>query len=249
MLLQRILTAVVGGSILLILIYFGGTFALLAALLLLLISALEIASIAGLRPVERILAAVSALASFYFFLMEAPAYAILFPLVILTFVRKDGKQSNFSVFALTIYTAFGYSRFYELSLPEKTLFPVMVLLATVWSLDTVSFFAGNYLGRIKIAPRISPNKTLEGAIAGIAAGTAAFVIAVEIAGYDTVLSQAIIKGVAYSVAAISGDLIESAFKRAYGVKDSGSILPGHGGVLDRFDSLLAVLVVSSFINF
>lgn len=249
MLFQRVMTAVIGGSILLLLIYLGGVYALFASIFLLSLSAYEILSIASFKPAEKVISMLSLLGSFYFFYMNAPAYSFFLPLIIFTFVRKNEKQSAFSIYALTIYVAFGFYRFYKLSLPEKTLLPIVILLAAVWSLDTISYFIGSYFGKIKLAPKISPNKTVEGALAGIVAGTIAFTLGVQIANYDTNLLQAIIKGICYSFAAIAGDLIESAYKRAFSVKDSGSILPGHGGVLDRFDSLLAVLVVSSLINF
>ncbi len=111
------------------------------------------------------------------------------------------------------------------------------LLVGVWVFDTASYVGGRTWGRRPIAPRTSPGKTWEGFITGLIAGTAG----VWLAGlYMDWIDwwQSIIVGVVICLAAYLGDLFESMIKRDAGVKDSGRILLGHGGVLDRFDSLL-----------
>lgn len=112
------------------------------------------------------------------------------------------------------------------------LFPVLV----TWATDTAAYFAGSKFGRTPLAPRISPKKTVEGALGGLLFGVAAGALFGHIAGRGA-LPWALI-GMAASIAAQAGDLIESGLKRKAGVKDSGALLPGHGGVLDRFDSLM-----------
>ncbi len=120
---------------------------------------------------------------------------------------------------------------------------IVILMVGVWVFDTASYAAGRLWGSRPIAPRTSPNKTWEGFIGGLVGGTAA----VAFAGlYMDWISwwQSIVIGIAVCVAAFAGDLFESMLKRDAGVKDSGRILGGHGGVLDRFDSMLfAVLPV------
>jgi len=114
---------------------------------------------------------------------------------------------------------------------------IVNLLVGVWVFDTASYFSGRLWGRRKIAPRTSPNKTWEGFVGGLVGGTAA----VWFAGlYMDWINwwQSIIVGVVICLSAYIGDLFESMIKRDAGVKDSGRILLGHGGVLDRFDSLL-----------
>lgn len=111
------------------------------------------------------------------------------------------------------------------------------LLVGVWVFDTASYFSGKAWGSRPIAPRTSPNKTWEGFVGGLVGGTGA----VWFAGlYMDWIDwwQSILVGLAICLAAYAGDLFESMIKRDAGVKDSGRILLGHGGVLDRFDSLL-----------
>ena len=110
---------------------------------------------------------------------------------------------------------------------------VAAILAT-WAADTVAYLAGSLIGRHKIAPRISPGKTWEGTIAGFIAAAAVVGL---LLGADT---AATIVAVGLGPVAFAGDLFESWLKRRAGAKDSGSLLPGHGGILDRIDSLLFV---------
>lgn len=124
---------------------------------------------------------------------------------------------------------------------------IVNLLVGVWVFDTASYFSGRLWGRRKIAPRTSPNKTWEGFVGGLIGGTAA----VWFAGlYMDWISwwQSIIIGLAICLAAYAGDLFESMIKRDVGVKDSGSILGGHGGVLDRFDSMLFASLAGYFLT-
>jgi len=117
---------------------------------------------------------------------------------------------------------------------------VTLLFLTVWGLDVVSFLFGSKFGKRVLAPTISPKKSFEGAISGFIAGTFIFTIGSRyFPGVDVKsLLLRILIGMVISVLAILGDLAESAMKRDAGVKDSGNILPGHGGILDRFDSLI-----------
>ena len=111
-----------------------------------------------------------------------------------------------------------------------------------WSVDTGAYFAGKSLGRSRLAPRVSPGKTWEGVVGGMCAGLA---VGVGMAwAFDLgSLSQWAVAAVALSVVSVFGDLFESVVKRASGAKDSGTLLPGHGGVLDRIDSTVAVVPV------
>ncbi|MCX7832403.1 MAG: phosphatidate cytidylyltransferase [Actinobacteria bacterium] len=248
MLKERVITAIIGGLLLLILIYLGGIYAYLLVALLVIFSSIEISRIAGFTITQQIITVFTSLASVYFFTEKAYFYAIFILLPILAF-KNQKKRSNFYPFIFTVYTMHAFSWFYRYSKTENSLFPLIYLLLLVWANDTFAYFAGLSLGRKKIAPSISPNKTVEGTIIGILAGTATLTIALIVSKGDFKILSAIIYGLILSIAAFAGDLFESHYKRFYNVKDSGKILPGHGGILDRFDSLLMVLTISSLINF
>ncbi|MDQ2702750.1 MAG: phosphatidate cytidylyltransferase [Pseudomonadota bacterium] len=121
---------------------------------------------------------------------------------------------------------------------------LLVALASVWAADTGAYFAGRRYGKRKLAPRISPNKTVEGAIGGLAAALLAALVLAPFAGAS--LGQlALVAVVTLFAAAFSvvGDLFESLLKRHVGAKDSGDLIPGHGGILDRIDGVVAALPV------
>ena len=121
---------------------------------------------------------------------------------------------------------------------------LLAALALVWAADSGAYFAGRHLGRRKLAPTISPNKTVEGAVGGLLAGVA---VAIGLglwagAGSAQLPALALVAALAVAVS-IVGDLVESLLKRQAGVKDSGHLIPGHGGILDRIDGVLAAVPV------
>jgi phosphatidate cytidylyltransferase len=115
---------------------------------------------------------------------------------------------------------------------------IVLLLAIVMVGDTAAFFVGNAAGRHKLAPAISPGKTVEGALGGLAGGVAAAAAVRALALPTVPLGHALVLGLAVAGLGIAGDLVESLLKRWAGVKDSGVLFPGHGGMLDRLDSIL-----------
>lgn len=123
---------------------------------------------------------------------------------------------------------------------------LLIFLVLVWLADSAAYFTGRAWGRRKLAPSISPGKTWEGALGGVAA---ALVWAIICRRYFDDAAWAAYLGAAALLAAVSivGDLFESAAKRRAGVKDSGALLPGHGGILDRIDSATAVLPLSALL--
>ena len=125
----------------------------------------------------------------------------------------------------------------------------LLVLAVVWIADTAAYFAGRRWGRHKLAPAISPGKTWEGVAGGlIGAAAYAMILSIFFAGIQGT-RMAVFLGAAALLVAVSilGDLFESAAKRQAGVKDSGTLLPGHGGMLDRIDSATAVLPVAALV--
>lgn len=119
---------------------------------------------------------------------------------------------------------------------EWGLATILWLFATVAAIDTGAYFAGKLVGGPKLAPLISPNKTWAGLGGGMAAAGVCGLIAATILGTD--ILTAVVFSVVLAPVAQIGDIGESAVKRYFGVKDSGSILPGHGGILDRIDGLV-----------
>ena len=123
---------------------------------------------------------------------------------------------------------------------------VLAVLVLVWVADSAAYFVGRAWGRRKLAPSISPGKTWEGAWGGIAGALAYAIICGGLAG--GVAWIPLVAGAALlAVLSIVGDLFESAAKRQAGVKDSGTLLPGHGGILDRIDSATATLPLAALL--
>lgn len=117
----------------------------------------------------------------------------------------------------------------------------LTLMSIVWAADVGGYTFGRLFGRIKLAPAVSPGKTWEGVTGGaiaaaVAAGVAARLLDLPLAGFVAV-------GAVTALVSVLGDLTESMFKRNAGLKDSGALFPGHGGVLDRFDSLTAAIPI------
>lgn len=133
--------------------------------------------------------------------------------------------------------------FYDLNgSSTNSAFFLIMLLASIWICDSAAYFIGRAFGKHKIAKLISPNKSWEGGIAGLIAAIAAWLIARSyIGGFEQVsLSTAIAMGIIAGAFGQIGDFAESMLKRDAGVKDSSTLIPGHGGVLDRIDSILFV---------
>ncbi|MCI4566839.1 phosphatidate cytidylyltransferase [Lysobacter sp. CFH 32150] len=121
---------------------------------------------------------------------------------------------------------------------------LLLALLVIWAADTGAYFAGRYFGKHKLSPRISPNKTIEGLIGGVVASLLVALVGAPLAGATLAqlpwVALVVVVTVGFSVV---GDLFESLLKRHVGAKDSGDLIPGHGGILDRIDSVLAALPV------
>ncbi len=128
---------------------------------------------------------------------------------------------------------------------EKSAWWLMYLFLLVWGADSGAYFVGRVLGKHKLAPNVSPAKSIEGLIGGLLT-TTAIVLVVAFVQLD-LSTEALVAFIGLSLvtvlASVQGDLFESMVKRKAGIKDSGTILPGHGGVLDRIDSVLAAAPV------
>ena len=121
------------------------------------------------------------------------------------------------------------------------------LFAVVWATDIAAYFAGRALGGPLLWPAVSPKKTWSGAIGGMLGGIAAGVLTVKLLGLAVAPMLVLVAGV-LSVIAQAGDLLESAVKRHFGAKDAGSIIPGHGGVMDRLDGFLTAAAAAAMVG-
>jgi phosphatidate cytidylyltransferase len=266
---QRWLTAAIAIPIVLAFVWFGGWWAFAAVALIVILGTYELYTMmlhVGYHPIILVSLGLSLL-----FLVAAMlpqqrlvllesglSAALLISFSWLFFRRKlDGVMVDWALtMAIAIYLGWSMSFFLLLRgseigwpfssgpwwlLPRGVWWVLLVLLG-VWGFDTAAFFAGRYFGRHKLSPRISPSKTWEGVIGGLVLSiTAALLFAVKPLGIPWYL--AIVLGILLGGAAVLGDLAESLIKRQTHVKDSGQIMPGHGGMLDRIDSLLFAVVV------
>jgi len=119
---------------------------------------------------------------------------------------------------------------------------LLYLFAVVWAADTAAYFVGTWAGGPKLLPRASPNKTWSGLAAGLAAGCAAGAAFAALFASNASPAAFAALGAPLALAAVGGDLLESRLKRGFGVKDAGTLIPGHGGVLDRVDALMAAVL-------
>lgn len=188
-------------------------------------------------------------------------YSFLFVVVLLALLMRYRRQLSLvqvgATFFLTAIIGTGFACIVFLrdlfvrraATPYDALFYIILVFVGAWVTDAGAYFVGRVAGRHKMSPTISPHKTVEGAVGGVACTVAlfpllgfAFRAAVGAAGYQVQVHFGLLclLGLVCSLAAIFGDLAGSVIKRECDIKDFGHILPGHGGVLDRFDSVLLV---------
>jgi phosphatidate cytidylyltransferase len=250
MLHLRVLSALVGIPVVLASVYFGGPWYALFLLLVVNLGAYEFSAILSARgyKVPTIVAFLGV--SLFIAVIYLELSSLIYPLIMLLFfvlfitALFNMERMSIAESAVTLWGIIyigGMSGYLMLlrMMPEGAVY-TFILLAGVWIHDTLAYFIGVKWGERKLAPQISPNKSVEGSLAGIC-GTVAIIFSVSIlfpAFLPINPGQAILLALGISVFAQLGDLLESAFKRQLQVKDSGKVIPGHGGILDRFDSLL-----------
>lgn len=167
---------------------------------------------------------------------------ILIPGILISAVWILGEKTEMArmrmggITALTILIALGIGLLARLRLDYDSGWIFFVPLFSCWAGDSFAYFAGSLFGSHKMAPKVSPAKSWEGLAAGMAGSVAGSLAAGSAGAGYSFLSMTVV-GLAAGLAGVLGDLMESAMKRDAGIKDTGSLLPGHGGILDRFDSL------------
>jgi phosphatidate cytidylyltransferase len=242
--MKRVLTAIIGIPPILAVIYFGPEWLFAAFLAIAAALALDeflgLCLHRGLRGPGRWFMGLGAGLTGAFSLGADWVVGVLLavPLAIATVTILGGKGAEtldrIAVGAAgLVYVAMPLGLLLALSRPGE----VMLLVGMVWAGDTAAYYVGRGLGRHRLAPALSPKKTVEGSAGGLAAS---LLIAVTLGGYFAGLGPGfrVILGLVTGLAAQMGDLAESGLKRSAGVKDSSSLLPGHGGVLDRIDAFL-----------
>jgi phosphatidate cytidylyltransferase len=147
-----------------------------------------------------------------------------------------------AVVGLVVLLPFWHALAWMQLMPER----LLVALAVVWIADTAAYFTGRAFGRRKLAPSISPGKTWEGVAGGLAAVCTGWVLLALLApGFRGELASGLLLVVLLTAMSIEGDLFESWMKRQAGLKDSGALLPGHGGLLDRVDALTSTVPLAA----
>ncbi|MBD1380044.1 phosphatidate cytidylyltransferase [Metabacillus arenae] len=170
-------------------------------------------------------------------------FALLAVLLFLTYTVTTKNKFTFDDVGFVILSALyvGMGFYYFIEIRELGLEYIFYALFVIFATDSGAYFIGRAFGKRKLWPEISPNKTVEGFIGGIACAIVVGALMQAFTGIGDSFIKIVFMTILLSIFGQVGDLVESALKRHYQVKDSGQLLPGHGGILDRFDSLLFVL--------
>lgn len=255
---QRIITGLIAGGGFLAILVLGGYWYAALILLMAIIGYYEYIRMFGLQPLH-----LSSLLGLLLLLWLAVPWettwfdvglspnpqvlwAAAFVLLSVTVISKNRFIIDQAAVILLGAVYIGYGFHYMLStrlLESGGLFYTLLIFACVWLTDAGAYFVGMKWGKRPLWPAISPNKTIEGSIGGVVIALIAAVCFALFQPELLTIPQALLIGLVVAVFGQMGDLIQSAYKRVKGIKDTGTILPGHGGVLDRVDSWLIVFPI------
>lgn len=194
---------------------------------------------------------VSGRSSYFLALFAVLSFIYMFYLMCLAVVSKGTKTLGDMALcaSMAMYITVGFSsivllRDVSIGAVDYGFYLFILVFVGAWVPDGAAYFCGRAFGKHKLIPDVSPKKTVEGAIGGVIFGGISFVVLGAVIGLMGVAEpnyiSLAITGIAVAVVSIFGDLIASLIKRQYGIKDYGKIFPGHGGVMDRFDSIIAI---------
>ncbi|WP_410510854.1 phosphatidate cytidylyltransferase [Paenibacillus sp. BR2-3] len=252
---QRLITGIVAGALFLGLCLLGGWWYHLLLTAMALIGYYEFVKMTGAPSLSG--SAVFGYAGVLFFMlpwdllgMTAPfslergIWLILLVFLLITVFTKNKMdiRSTAMLFTGIVYIGMGFS-YMALTRASGDGYGLMwtfLLLSCIWGSDAGAYFVGRRFGKNKLWPAISPNKTVEGAVGGVIISMVISVIFAIIVPDLLTVGRALLIGLSCACLGQLGDLVQSAYKRVYGIKDSGSLLPGHGGILDRCDSWIIV---------
>jgi phosphatidate cytidylyltransferase len=249
----RLLTAAIGIPFVAGAMWLGGGVLAGLVALAIFVAVLEVSMIRGTqRTLEGIapcllaaLLPIAALADDTAWLMGAIVLAIMLPGAIFAFTQdpKTSLENWLWGVATALYVGLLASHFVLLRDAEDGRAWLFVSVLTVWATDTGAYAVGRTIGKHKMSPVVSPGKTVEGAIGSFVTGFISIFVLCEAFGLDIDTVHKVVLGLVLPPIILIGDLAESAIKRGLGVKDSGFLVPGHGGILDRLDSLLFAIPV------
>lgn len=257
---KRVVTTIFALALFIPIIWIGGIVIELVAALLAIACAYELFEMKGLTLLsfEGILSTIGVVIlvlpkeRWFSFLPENTSTFMFFYFVVMIFlgisvITKNTytiDEAGFPVI-VSLYIGIGFKNF--VNARTEGIAVLLFGLFIVWATDIGSYIVGKRYGRLKLSPDISPNKTIEGAFGGIASSLVVVIVYFllypekKFVNHDMLVMCLLT--ILLSVVGQFGDLVESSIKRHYNVKDSGNILPGHGGILDRFDSILFVFPI------
>lgn len=252
MLKTRILTAVCGLPMVIIWLLFSNTYFIAAGVALISVAGVfELYRAAGMWQNKKsiCLTGIVAAAVIPFSFLLAPvlcqALSVLFVLLLfflMFFRHKDITLSDISITIFgVVYVAYLLSFMVSIHRLDSGSIYIWLVPAAAFSADTFAYTAGRLFGKRKLCPEISPKKTVAGAVGGVLGCVAVLIIFAFVGGFS--IPHFAVMGAVCAVVCEFGDMFASIIKRQYGVKDYGNILPGHGGVLDRLDSIIVAAPV------
>jgi len=270
---QRILTSIIGIPILYLIFYLGGVWFLLLFLIVILMAESELIVLLnkkgfsvqkGLIFLSGVILPVAAYFGFVYFSIVSAA-VIIITLLLMLMQEQQGEALAETALNLLAIIYLGWFLSYAIllrnigdreymrvlgesnqGLGDLGFFYIIFVVTCSFLNDTGAYYIGKWKGKKKLSPSISPGKTVVGTIAGLISSIITGAVVNLIFGSPLSYSWVFFLGLIVAISAIFGDLFESKIKRIVGVKDSGAIFPGHGGVLDRFDSLILVFPVSYY---
>jgi phosphatidate cytidylyltransferase len=248
---KRILAGLIGIPLILILIYLGGIYFLTLCIIIQTLCLWEFLKIFENKNIYALKTVTLIISIIIFILLSEKYYSSLLLLLVPVFIEvfREKKRNPLNPILSVFGAAYITIPFILLNELGKNYLIVFYIFILIWACDTFAYFGGKIFGKHKLTT-ISPNKTIEGAVSGLLFTIISSVIFYYINNSFLNLNDSIILGVLIGVAGQVGDNFESLLKRYTDVKDSSGIIPGHGGLLDRFDSLIFVTpLIFFYFNF
>jgi phosphatidate cytidylyltransferase len=254
---SRLFTSLLGLPVLFGVIYIGGQFLTGVVLILTLIGIHELFKgfkLIDIHAMEKLTVATTVALYLGFVLLWPPVYYLFVVsvfIILLMLINLFGKTQHIYDISVTalgfLYVVLPFLHIALVGAFNSKFFTVYIFLLA-WVTDTCAYFAGRYFGKRKLLPLVSPKKTVEGAIGGLL-GTAIVSTVYAAVFLPDFIWYAVPLGIVGSVSGQVGDLIASKIKRIVGLKDFGKMFPGHGGVLDRFDSIMLTAPIVYYVAY